>query len=167
MSSKSLPRLLFFAIAAVAIGQGIYAFPLLPERMASHFGASGAANGWMSKQQFFAIYAATLLPALAVEFWVARRIARTDGARLNMPNKAYWLAPERRAATFAYFEAFFAWYGCAFLGLLVYVMGLAMQANLNPPPRLPAGSTVTALALFVLFNAVALVAMFRRFSNAN
>jgi uncharacterized membrane protein len=164
LSGITLPRFLFFATILVAITQCVRSFPLLPERVASHFGASGAANGWMSKSQFFTVYAVMLLPALAVEFWVARRIARTGGAKLNMPNKEYWLAPERRAATFAYFEKFFAWYGWAFLALEVFVMGLAMRANLDSPPRLPAGPTLAVLLAFVFFNVVALAAMFRRFS---
>jgi uncharacterized membrane protein len=165
MSGKSLPRSLFFAIVLAAIAQCVYGFPLLPDRMASHFSASGAPNGWMTKSQFLAIYALALLPALVVEFWVGRSVAKTPEARINLPNKEYWLAPERRADTFAYFENFFAWYGCALLLLVVFVMGLAMRANLNPPPRLPTGPTITALVAFVLFNVGAIVAALRRFST--
>jgi uncharacterized membrane protein len=133
--------------------------------MASHFAASGMPNGWMTKSQFVVVYALTLLPALMVEFWVARRIAKMDGSRLNLPNKEYWLAPERRAATFAYFEDFFAWYGCVFLLLIVFVMGLAMRANLNPPPRLPTAPVLSALAAFTAFNIAAIITMLRRFSK--
>jgi uncharacterized membrane protein len=165
MFRTRLPNTLFFAIVLAGVAQCFHDFPLLPDRVASHFGASGMPNGWMTKPQFFTIYAVMLLPALAVEFWVARRIARTDGARLNMPNKDYWLSPERRAATFAYFTSFFAWYGCALLALLVFVMGLAMRANLDSSPQLPTGLTAAALAAFVLFNVAAIVAMFRRFSS--
>jgi uncharacterized membrane protein len=165
MSGISVPRSLFFAIVLAAIAQCVYGFPLLPERVASHFAASGAANGWMTKSQFLTVYAITLLPALVVEFWVGRSIARTSEARLNLPNKEYWLAPERREATFAYFESFFAWYGCALLLLVVFVMGLAIRANLTPPPRLPTGPTITALVAFVLFNVAAVVAVLRRFSG--
>jgi uncharacterized membrane protein len=164
MPGKRLPNALFIAILFGGVAQCLHDFPLLPERMASHFAASGAPNGWMTKSQFLEIYALTLLPALAVEFWVARRISKTSGARLHLPNKEYWLAPERREATFAYFESFFAWYGCALLFLLVFAMGLAMRANLNPPPQLPTGPIVSALVAFVLFNVAALAAMFRRFS---
>src|SRR6202034_2775097 len=135
MSGTSIPRALFFAIAVAAIAQCAQDFPLLPDRMASHFGASGIPNDWMTKSQFFAIYAVVLIPALFVEFWVGRSVSKQSGARINLPNKEYWLAPERRAATFAYFEVFFAWYGCAFLALETFAMGLAMRANLNPPPQ--------------------------------
>jgi uncharacterized membrane protein len=165
MSGTSVPRSLFFAILFAAIVQGVYGFPLLPDRVASHFAASGMPNGWMMKSQFFAVYAVTLLPALAVEFWVGRSIARTPDAKINLPNKEYWLAPERRASTFAYFENFFAWYGCALLLLVVFVMGLAMRANLTPPPRLPTGPTITALVVFVLYNIAAVVMVLRRFSS--
>jgi uncharacterized membrane protein len=164
MTGKSMPRLLFWAVIAVAIVQGVYAFPLMPERMASHFGASGMPNGLMTKSQFFAVYALSLLPAFVLKFWVPRKVAKTQGARRNLPNKEYWLAPERRESTFAYFESFFAWYGCALLLLVVFVMGLAMRANLNPQPRLAIRPTIAALITFVAFNVAAIVAMLRRFS---
>ncbi|HWZ55355.1 MAG TPA: DUF1648 domain-containing protein [Verrucomicrobiae bacterium] len=166
MSGTTVPRGLFFAIVFAAIVQGVYGFPLLPDRMASHFAASGMPNGWMTKPQFFAVYAATLLPALVVEFWVGRSVAKTPDARINLPNKEHWLAPERRATTFAYFENFFAWYGCALLLLVVFIMGLAMRANLTPPPRLPTGPTITALVVFVSYNIAAVVMVLRRFSAA-
>ena len=164
MTAKNIPRALFLAIVAVGVAQGISAFPMMPERMASHFGTSGMANGWMTKTQFFAVYAITLLPAFVVEFWVSRRLATTPDARINLPNKEFWLAPERRSETLAYFDTFFAWYGCAVLLLVVFVMGLAMRANLNPPARLATGPTFGALAAFVLFNIAAIVSMLRRFS---
>jgi uncharacterized membrane protein len=164
MSRTSLPRGLFLAILVAAITQAIYAFPQMPERMASHFAASGAPNGWMTKEQFFVIYAITFLPALFLEFWVGGKISRTSEARINLPNKEYWLAPERRSATLAYFQTFFAWYGCALLLLLVFVFGLAMRANLSPKPELPTAPTLTAIAAFVVFNIAAIIAMLRRFS---
>jgi uncharacterized membrane protein len=165
MSDPRILKGLFFAILAAGIAQCIHDFPFLPDRLASHFAASGVPNGWMMKQQFFMAYAVMVLPAAVVEFWVARRIANTPGARLNLPNKEYWLAPERRAETFGYFEMFFAWYGCVFLLLEVFAMGLAMRANFDAPPRLPAIPIVSAIVGFVLFNIAAVIAMFRRFAK--
>jgi|SRR5579871_1823512 len=164
MSGVDLPRGLFFAIFVAAIAQAVYAFPQMPARMASHFSASGTPNGWMTREQFFVVYAITFLPALLVEFWVARRIAGTSEARINLPNKEYWLAPERRAETLAYFQTFFAWYGCALLLLLVFVFELAMRANLSPALQLPLGPTLAAIGSFLIFNVAAIIAMWRRFS---
>jgi uncharacterized membrane protein len=164
MSGTRVPRILFFAIVLAAIAQCVHDFPLLPDRLASHFAASGIPNGWMTKSQFFITFAVVLLPALAVEFWVSHRIANQPDARLKLPNKEYWLAPERRAETFAYFESFFAWYGCAFLFVEVFAMGLAMRANFDTPPQLPTGPIVSVIAGFVFYNVAAVIAMFRRFS---
>jgi serine/threonine-protein kinase len=164
MAGTRIPRALFFAIILAALAQCTHDFPLLPDRLASHFGASGMPNGWMTKTQFIITYALVLLPALFIEFWLHRKISKTPGAKLNLPNREYWLAPERRAETFAYFETFFAWYGCAFLFVVVFAMGLAMRANFDTPPRLPTDPIVSVLSGFVLFNVVAVVAMLRRFS---
>ena len=164
LSGTRLPHLVFLGILAAGILEVLRDFPLLPERMASHFGASGMPNGWMAKPQFLEIYAIVLLPALALEFWVARRVSTMPAVRLNLPNKDYWLSPERREATFAYFKQFFAWYGCAVLALEVFAMSLAMRANLNPPPMLPTAPIISALAAFSLISMGAVVAMYRRFS---
>lgn len=164
MSGTRIPKGLFFAIVLATIAQCVHDYPLLPDRLASHFAASGIPNGWMTKSQFFMAYAALILVAAAVEFWVPRRIANKSDARLNLPNKDYWLAPERRDETFAYFDSFFAWYGCVFLFVEVFAMGLAMRANFDTPPQLPTRPIVSDIAGFVLFNVVAVIAMFRRFS---
>jgi uncharacterized membrane protein len=163
MSSKSIAKVLFFAIILAGIAECIHDFSLLPERMASHFSASGMPNGWMTKSQFLIIYAVMLLPAFAVEFWASQSIANKSGVKLRLPNKEYWLAPERRVGTFGYFDGFFAWYGCALLFVEVFAMSLAMRANFDTPPRLPAAPVVSVIAGFVLFNIAAVIAMYRRF----
>ncbi len=56
----------------------------------------------------------------------------------------YWLAPERRAETFAYFETFFAWW-MRFSVRHDLRDGLTMRANFSTPPRLPTGPIVTVL----------------------
>ena len=165
MSGTRIPRGLFFAIVLAAIAQCVHDFPLLPDRLASHFAASGMPNGWMTKSQFFFTFAIVLLPALFVEFLLSYGIAKKSDAKLRLPNKEYWLAPERRAETFAYFDSFFAWYGCAFLFVEVFAMGLAMRANFDTPPQLPTGPIVSVIAGFVPYNVVAVLAMLRRFSN--
>jgi uncharacterized membrane protein len=164
MSETRIPNGLFFAIVLAAIAQCVHDFPLLPDRLASHFGASGMPNGWMTKQQFFITYAVMVLPALFVEFWVSRGIAKKPDAKFRLPNKEYWLAPGRRAETFAYFDSFFAWYGCALLFVEAFAMGLAMRANFDARPQLPTGPMVSVIAGFILFNVAAVIAMMRRFS---
>jgi uncharacterized membrane protein len=165
MSGRNIPRFFFCAILAAAAFECIRDFPLLPQRIASHFAASGVANGWMTKSQFLIVYAVLLLPAFFVEFGLHRKIADTPEKSLNLPNKQYWLAPERRAETFAYIELFCAWYGCVLLLLEVCAMGLAMRANFLSPPHMPTAPIISLLLGFSVFTVAGIVAMRRRFSR--
>jgi uncharacterized membrane protein len=160
-----LPKSIFGAIALCALAQAIVDFPQLPDRVASHFGASGTPNGWMSKPAFFAMYAVIIGLAAFVGFYAPRSIARKPRARINLPNKEYWLAPERREETFAFCARYFAWYGCALLLILVLAMGLAIQANFSSPPRLPTRPILAVIAGFVVFNLLWVIRMLRYFSN--
>jgi uncharacterized membrane protein len=165
MPNLRLAHVAFAATATVGAIQCALDYPQLPARVASHFGASGAANGWMTKQAFFAVYAAIVVVCALVGFLAPRRIEKTSPARINLPNKDYWLAPERREATFAYFRTSFAWYACAFLFMLVLAMGLAIQANFASPPRMAGGSALTLVGAFILFNLLWVLSLFRRFSS--
>ena len=160
-----MPRVIFFAVVLAAMAQCFHDFPLLPDRLASHFGPSGMPNGWMTKQQFFITYALVFLPALFVEFLLGPSVAKKPADKLRLPNKEHWLAPERRSETFAYFECFFAWYGCAVLLVEALAMGLAMRANFDNPPMLATGPIVTVVGGFVIFNIAAVILMYRRFST--
>jgi uncharacterized membrane protein len=164
MFSRQIPRIIFFSIVLIALSQCIIDYPLLPSRLASHFGASGLPNGWMTKQAFFIVYLVMICLATVIEFYAARSIGRSP-SRINLPHKEYWLAPERRAETFSYFEKSFAWYGCLFLLIEVLAMGLAIQANLNPPPRLATGPILAMVFVFLTFNIAFVVQLIRRFSK--
>jgi uncharacterized membrane protein len=165
MGGTRLPRMIFGVIALCAAAQAVLAFPQLPQRMASHFGASGMPNGWMSKSAFFVVYALIIGVAALVGYLVPRSIAKKSPERINLPNKKYWLASERRAETLAFFERYFAWYSCVLLLILVLAMGLAIQANFTSPPRMATGPIVSVIAGFVVFNVAWVVQLMRHFSN--
>jgi len=160
-----LPRNLFAVIVFIAMAKSIYDYPMLPDRLASHFAASGIPNGWMMKPPFFALYALLVVVSAAVGFLVPRAIATSSDSRTHLPHKEYWLAPERRVETFAFFRRHFAWYGCALLLTEVLAIELAIQANFHSPPRLPAGPLLFLIAAFAVFNLFWTVRIFRRFSK--
>ena len=72
----------------------------LPETMASHFDATGNANGFMARDTYlnFITLVAVGSPLLIV---AVQALVLSQVARINIPNRDYWLAPERRAATLA------------------------------------------------------------------
>lgn len=122
-------RCAFGSGLAACLGQAWWLSSRLPERVASHFGPSGAPNGWMPRDAFvifYAVIAVFLAGSLSVSLGI---VARTPDARLNLPRKDYWLAPERRAETFAWLEGFLLWFGAGTFVLLLDVFHQVYRFN--------------------------------------
>jgi uncharacterized membrane protein len=164
MPSARLPRNVFFVVVLAALARCSYFYPLLPERMASHFDRSGVPNGWMTKPLFFELYAAGVALGIVVVFLPALTVARLPAYLINLPNKEYWLAPEHRAETNAFLKRSFAWFGCAFLAVQVVGLDLAMQANLVSPPRVSSESMFVCLAVFLIWTVWWTIDLIRHFS---
>ena len=133
-SGKTLRLFVFFVICAAAFVSLTSA--RLPALVASHFGSTGIANGFMPHDVYvYCILAVVVgLPAATVVItWLA--IASPD-ARINLPDKAYWLAPERRAATVDYLRSGIVCFGIILVSFLCYMHWLVVLANDTQPPQL-------------------------------
>jgi uncharacterized membrane protein len=125
----------------------------LPALVASHFGGSGAANGFMPHDFYVRFMLAFVigLPALLVGLtWF---VIASPKARINLPNKDYWLAPERRAETVAFLRSGILWFGTMLVVFLCYAHWLVVLANQAQPPRLANSWFIGGLVVFfaVLF----------------
>ena len=100
-----LPKLLFVVLAAYA---------------AIHF--SSYSNGWQTKPLFFGFFVGTLVLTVLIGFVLPRIIPAVPIRLINLPNKYYWLASERRAATAESLSSYFAWFGCT--PFLVMILAL-------------------------------------------
>jgi uncharacterized membrane protein len=152
--------LLFFAAAFVPLTAGS-----LPARVASHFAGSGAANGFMSRSGYvvFMLVFSIGLPLGLVVFLCS--IFRHASALINVPNRAYWLAPERREATVAFLIAHAAWFGALLVAFACFVDWLVVAANATQPPRLSILALLSGVAVFLaclLVWVAALLFSFRR-----
>lgn len=108
----------------------------LPDVVASHFGAGGAADGAMTRMAYLAlmIAVATVLPLLIV--LPMRLLGRVPDALLSLPNKRYWLAPERAARTRAWLVDESAGFGILLCVFLCYTHALVVRAHASSPPHL-------------------------------
>jgi len=143
------PRTLFYGLLLVA---GLFIWrsgDLLPERIASHFVASGAANGFMPRTSYLAamLLAGVLVPAVLGELIGA--LARLGGSA-RIPNRDYWMAPERRERSLAWMQSHARWFGCLLSAFICYVHWLVIEANRLQPPLLAPHRIVPALVVFVL-----------------
>jgi uncharacterized membrane protein len=167
MSGARWPKIVFVAFVVIAAADAYHCYPLLPACMASHFDRAGNANNWQPKQAFFTFYAAVTMLALVIGFVTPRIIGVLPASMINLPQKDYWLAPERRAETMVFFETQFGWFGCALYFLAVCVFAEAMRANLRTPPRVSGAAMIFLLGAFVAFViswSARLFLHFRRFS---
>lgn len=143
-----LPKLLFVLLAVFAAVYFSSMYARLPEVVASHFDAYGNPNGWESKQVFLAFFiGVTLIPVVLV-FVVPAIIKAIPVELINLPNKRYWLSPERSAETLDFLTSRFAWFGCAVYGLMLFVFRYAVQSNLQPHGRPDPNSIWMALGIF-------------------
>lgn len=129
--------LIFALFAVCAVTFVAYTSHDLPALVASHFGASGMANGFMPREYYvrFMITFVIGLPTLMV--FVSGYVLGSSKARINLPNRDYWLAPERYAETIALLRAGLIWFGILLVTFLCYVHWLVVVANSVQPARLP------------------------------
>ncbi|HEU5396877.1 MAG TPA: hypothetical protein VFV81_06905, partial [Verrucomicrobiae bacterium] len=81
----------------------------------------------------------------------------------NLPNRDYWLAPERRDQTVAVIAGQLLWLACLMILFLAGIFGLTVEANRLTPPHLPMNHFLPLLGCFVGGSLVWTFAFLRRF----
>ncbi len=142
-------RLIFIFLILAAILQTLHFYPLMPERMASHFDASGKPNGWTHPKGFVAIYALVVVLLWVIFILTPRLLFLLPDSMINLPNKKYWLAPERRMQTAATIEEFLGTVGNATAALLICIFQMAFSANLEKDAALPSSAWLLMVAYMI------------------
>ena len=124
----------------------------LPPSVASHFDAAGQANAFMSRSGYtrFVLCLAIGLPALVVAVLTA---VYSRAADMKLPNRDYWLAPQRIAETRAFLVAHGIWFGSLLVILVCLVHWLELAANRVHPPHLPGQLFAAVMIAFLLATA--------------
>ena len=152
----SLLYLLLFIALAVTFND-------LPERMATHFSGDGRANGWMSRTAhlWFTTGLGLGLPGAVVGICYAIRFFPVG--LLNIPHRDYWMAPERRGATYDFIFHHSLWLACLAVAFVIGIHLSIVQANKVFPPMLASGSLMIILVGFVTGVVVWSFLLLRRF----
>lgn len=157
---------MFFVLLAMVLLGFWLRFSSLPPMVASHFGAGGQPNGWMNRSGFAWFSLIPLSVVLVVTFIAPLLVAKLPPSLVNLPNKDYWLAPERKAETVRRFCVRTEWYGVVLLAFLAFVYELVFEANLARR-GLANGPFVVALVAFLLVTVGWVVSLYRAFSLPN
>ncbi len=160
---KSGAQKFFLFLVIVSLLQMVYFWPVMPDRMASHFDGTGQANGWAPRSGFFILYAGLIALLLLLFQVLPRQFRRFPDNLINLPNRSYWLAPERREATFAAIEQQMTVFGNATMMLIIGTMQLVFRANLDGSRRMSAESMWVMLAVYVCISIIWTVHFMRKF----
>lgn len=157
-------RLVLLATAAAALFVSVTGRSL-PDTVASRFDASGVADSFMSRGGYLTVMLAIVILLPLIMAFASRWIARLPEDAINIPNKAYWLSPERRSGSLAFISAWLQWCSVGVAAFLCYVHWLVVRGNAMTPPRLENGLLYGSLAVAAValgIGVVALIARFRR-----
>ncbi len=144
-------RVLILLLNGLALLQNAHYAPLLPDPIASHFDGAGQANGWSSKSEFLTSNLLLVVGMTAMFLSVGWLVSKVPAAWVNLPNKDYWLAPKRRAATLDAMGQQMEWLAAATLVLLLGINQLTIQANLQSTTALPAGTFWLLFSSYMVF----------------
>jgi uncharacterized membrane protein len=137
------------ALEACAIAFVYYTCGLLPRVVASHFNGAGVATGFMPRAMYERIaIAIVLLPPVFLAV-LPRLSLRNPNARINVPNREYWLAPERRAETVAIIAGACTRFAEMLIVFLCYAHWLVVRANGSTPSTLSSGWFLAGLVVFL------------------
>jgi hypothetical protein len=135
----------------------------LPERVATHFGGGGDANGWMTRAGYrvFMLAFAVGLPSALV--WFVGWLPRIAPTMVNLPNRDYWLGPGQRDASLAFMARMACWFGCQKVTYMAAIHWSILRANAMAAPRLGNTEFFIILGSFLLAVGLWSFRMIRRF----
>jgi len=135
----------------------------LPEVVASHFGSNGAANGYMPRGIYIVLLLVLIVGVPLLLALLPAAVAGKGGRNLSIPNREFWLAPERRESTVAFIRVHGLWFAAAVALFMAYVHWLVVQANALRPPHLSTAGITAGLLVFFLLLVVWLAVLYARF----
>jgi uncharacterized membrane protein len=136
----------------------------LPPMVASHFDAGGQPNAFMSRSGYirFMLCLCVGMPVLVVAILTA---VYSRARELKLPNREYWMAPQRIDRTRSFLVAHAVWFGSLLVVLSCCVHWLELGANRQQPPHLSNQAFAACMIAFLIAMAAwiaALMFAFRR-----
>ena len=163
MKSSRTPAILLVLLYLCFLGVWAWSGSQLPDRVATHFNGSGEPNGWMSRsanQGFMLIFGLMFPLFVAVLCYTTRFL---PASFVNIPNKDYWLAPERKKETSRYLVHHSLWFSCLALLFVIGIQFSIVQANKQATPQLSMATFLAVVGSFLVGTAVWSVALYRHF----
>lgn len=148
MPSPRLPRVAFFLTIIVFITAVIIGASALPERIATHFDATGNADGWMSRTTHVAGFLVLGLAVPGFILGLVYAIRLFPASMLNVPHADYWRTPVNYPRACAYLFNHALWLAALNTLFLTALHACIVHANTTTPPSLPTSALGLTIGVF-------------------
>jgi serine/threonine-protein kinase len=131
MRNTKLSKSIFVSLLFIFYCLLFYSYLVLPENIAIHFSLNGEPNGWMSKTMHAIAFGSigTFTSSLVIgSFYMIRHLPKDI---INIPNRDYWLAPERFQHTMSDLMNYGIGFANVILLIFIGVGFLILEANKN------------------------------------
>jgi serine/threonine-protein kinase len=125
----------------------------LPARVASHFNAAGLPDGWTTRSTYTWSMIGMTLGLAALLLAIFGITPNFPNSMINLPNRDYWLAPERRQQTCDTIFRFGIWLAILTTALFLAIHLSIVAANAAQPPNLSHGVWLILGAFFLFMSA--------------
>jgi uncharacterized membrane protein len=156
-------RLLLLGLVFVSLVEAAFQWNSAPGVVPSHFDAAGRPDSFSSRDGFFALQVGVTLGIAALLVGISWLVRFTPPGLMNLPNKGYWLAPERREETMDRLASYMDVFASATVVLLMVAFGLASRASRGG--TLATNIFLPALVAYLVFTAAWTVALIRTWTN--
>ena len=146
------------------LGIIFYFYPILPESVPSHFGSNGKATSFSSKEMMIGSHLAVIGVLLVIFGIVGALLKNGKASYINVPNREYWFAPERRAQSSNDVLSLLLWIFCSVLALMLLVFYSKAESAILETNKLGAAFYI-GLAFFLLFDMFVVIYLIVRFST--
>jgi uncharacterized membrane protein len=129
---KKIMKSLLFGTLFLSILQQYFYYCQLPYKVAIHFNLDGIPDNFTGKLTSALIQigiVAFMIGVVMVSDWFLKK---GSDDFINIPNRRYWLAPERRDRTIRLLSSFVYWLGIITNIFLIFISQHIIDVNLNP-----------------------------------
>lgn len=151
-------------VASIAAGVFIWITgEYLPSNVASHFDSSGSADSFMKRSSYLSFMISVVCVITLLTGVLSRLIPAIPNELINLPDKSFWLSPERRVESLNYISNWLQWFSVGIASFLCYVHWLVVQANINQMKQLDSGYLYAGLVVMLLVAIAEIAALIARF----
>lgn len=155
--------MLFILTFIANLALGAWSLTVLPDEVATHFGAGGEADSFGSRETSAGILMALDTGMFCLFLFIPWLIGRIPSRFMNIPNRDFWLDEENLPLTRGMLTALMHEFGAALMVFMFAAKWLTIKANMSEPARLDNLAFFTALGLFLAYTVYWCVKMLNRF----